>query len=93
MMNILRGKGKITVIFLAILMNTASMSLILFPGSSGYIPEVSPYSGGSGTIVDPYMIENVWELQNMTLDPSAHYALKNDIDATSTTEDTNTEGP
>ncbi|MCK5039237.1 MAG: DUF11 domain-containing protein [Thermoplasmata archaeon] len=84
MMNILRGKGKIMVIFLAILMNTASMSLILFPGGSGYTPEMNPYSGGSGTIVDPYMIENVWELQNMTLDLSAHYALKNDIDATST---------
>ena len=38
--------------------------------------------GGSGTASDPYLIEDVWDLQNMSL--NSHYALKNDIDATIT---------
>ena len=41
-------------------------------------------AGGSGTIADPFLIENVDELQNMTLNVSAHYKLINDIDASAT---------
>ncbi len=40
--------------------------------------------GGSGTVGDPYMIENVDELQAMNNNKAAHYALKNDIDASIT---------
>ncbi len=42
---------------------------------------VTALAGGSGTVEDPYIIENVWELQNMSLNLTAHYALGNDIDA------------
>jgi len=44
-----------------------------------------PFSGGSGTPGDPYVVENLWELQNITLDKAAYYILGNDIDAGSTT--------
>ncbi len=39
------------------------------------------FGGGSGTPIDPYVIENVWDLQNISMDLNAHYILKNDIDA------------
>ncbi|UCE36896.1 MAG: tandem-95 repeat protein [Thermoplasmata archaeon] len=41
-------------------------------------------AGGSGTPEDPYIIENVNELQDMNLDLTAHYKLGNDIDASAT---------
>lgn len=46
------------------------------------------FSGGSGTLTDPYQISNVTHLQNMSSDLSAHYILVNNIDA-SDTEDWN----
>jgi parallel beta-helix repeat protein len=39
---------------------------------------------GSGTTGDPYLIHDVWELQAMKYDLTAHYALANDIDASVT---------
>ena len=42
------------------------------------------FAGGNGTASDPYLITNVYELQNMSKDLSAHYALANDIDASVT---------
>ncbi len=42
------------------------------------------FAGGTGTIHDPYMIEDVHDLQAMEDDLSAHYALANDIDASGT---------
>ena len=42
------------------------------------------FSGGSGTSGDPYQISNVSELQNMSSNLSAHYVLKNDINAYAT---------
>ena len=58
------------------------------PEPSGNVP-VAPLSGGSfgggnGTAGNPYMIEDVWDLQNMSGNLSAHYALANDIDASIT---------
>ncbi|MCK4757310.1 MAG: hypothetical protein KAS67_02545, partial [Thermoplasmata archaeon] len=47
-------------------------------------PDETPLAGGSGTIGDPYLIETVTELQGINGDLSAHYRLKNDIDATET---------
>jgi len=44
------------------------------------------FGGGSGTLADPYMIENVTQLQNMTQNLTAHYELANDIDASETSE-------
>ncbi len=49
-----------------------------------YIGAESLFKQGNGTIGNPYLIHNVWELQNMTLNKSAHYKIVNDIDATPT---------
>ncbi|MDG6220218.1 MAG: GLUG motif-containing protein, partial [Candidatus Thermoplasmatota archaeon] len=48
------------------------------------VKDVVPPPSGSGTIGDPYMIYNVWDLQNINNNLAAHYALANDIDATET---------
>ena len=40
----------------------------------------SSFTGGSGTVLDPYQISDVGELQEMNLDLGAHYILINDID-------------
>ena len=37
---------------------------------------------GSGTITDPYVIQNVTDLQNISLNPAAYYILGNNIDCT-----------
>ncbi|MDG6226273.1 MAG: hypothetical protein QCI82_12315, partial [Candidatus Thermoplasmatota archaeon] len=42
------------------------------------------FGGGSGTVSDPYIIEDVWDLQNMSANLSAHYKLRNVIDASDT---------
>ena len=42
------------------------------------------FGGGSGTLSDPYVIEDVRDLQNMSGNLSAHYVLGNDIDASAT---------
>lgn len=39
---------------------------------------------GSGTVGDPYIIQNVIDLQNMNNDLDAYYELGNDIDASAT---------
>lgn len=39
---------------------------------------------GKGTKDDPYIIKDVWGLQNMSANLSAHYILGNDIDASTT---------
>jgi len=39
---------------------------------------------GSGTALDPYIIYDVTDLQNISLDLAAHYELGNDIDASAT---------
>ena len=42
------------------------------------------FGGGSGTLSDPYIIEDVWDLQNISSNLSAHYILKNNINASIT---------
>ncbi len=64
-------------------MMLASLVPVSF-GSAINISVTGYFAGGSGTIADPYIITNVWELQNMSLDLGAHYALGNDIDASAT---------
>ena len=44
---------------------------------------VSPFTG-SGTVNDPYMINNCNQLQNMSLNLAASYALKGNIDCSAT---------
>jgi len=50
------------------------------------------FGGGNGTIENPYIIEDVWDLQNMSANLSAHYALGNDIDASATANWNNDSG-
>jgi hypothetical protein len=67
-------------VFLLILMAMMILCLVIIMFSSN---EVSA-AGGSGTPSDPYIIENLTELQDMNLNLSAHYKLGNDIDANAT---------
>lgn len=41
-------------------------------------------SRGNGTISDPFKISNVWDLQNISKNLSAHYVLENNINASIT---------
>jgi hypothetical protein len=43
-----------------------------------------PFSGGNGSVNNPFQIMNVSQLQNMSANLSAHYVLVNDIDCTNT---------
>ncbi len=71
---------------LAVGMYTQNTSLQEYENTSGstHISSNHPFARGSGTLEDPYMIYNVHDLQNMSKDLSAHYALANDIDASET---------
>jgi hypothetical protein len=42
------------------------------------------FGGGNGKLSNPYIIEDVWDLQAMSSHLRAHYVLKNDIDASAT---------
>ncbi len=60
--------------------------LVMLPGLPAMRAggEGGSFGGGSGTLADPYIIEDVWDLQNIIGDLMAHYALGNDIDASAT---------
>ena len=68
--------------------------MMLFVGASAIsveisrskVSELNDHIEGSGTEGDPYMIHDVHDLQNISLDLNAHYALANDIDASETSE-------
>lgn len=51
-----------------------------------YDQNASAFTGGDGSLGDPFQISNVTELQNMSANLSAHYILINDIDASNTTK-------
>ena len=83
-------KGQLTAIFIVLI-----LALSVVGVANGYTKEVcceevediSPhFGGGSGTPRDPYLIENVHQLQAMRDDLFAHYALASDIDASETRE-------
>lgn len=44
----------------------------------------SPFAGGTGTQLDPYLISTCLQLQNMSGDLSAYYKITTDIDCSST---------
>lgn len=54
------------------------------PGDGKTYIYVDGFSGGAGTQSDPYIIEDIDELQDIWYKSSAHYALGNDIDASET---------
>jgi parallel beta-helix repeat protein len=69
-----------------LVLSTMGMLLVHGPATNVSAGPVLPtsFAGGSGAIGDPYIIQNVWELQNISLDGNVHYALGNDIDASIT---------
>ena len=56
-------------------------SWIGVPGANG---AGGSFGGGDGTKGNPYVIEDVDDLQNMSSNLSAHYVLGNDINASAT---------
>ena len=62
------------------------MVVSIFPGMG--MMEVEgingSFGGGDGTAGNPYLIEDVLDLQNMSNNLTAYYVLKNDIDASAT---------
>jgi uncharacterized repeat protein (TIGR01451 family) len=75
---------QITAIVLTLLMVATPLGVFTGMVTSSEVVIEKPFAGGSGTTGDPYIIENVWELQNMSLDLGANYSLANDIDASIT---------
>ncbi len=77
---------KIVVLCLVVLLNIVVINVVLAEGRNfdeDNIPNAS-FVSGSGTIDDPYLIENVNQLQDMNENLTAYYALANDIDAEQT---------
>jgi len=67
------------VITIIILISSLSMLTIERADAAG-----GSFGGGSGTSSDPYLIEDVWDLQNIGSGLALNYALKNDINASIT---------
>jgi len=78
-------KGKISVFVIGLLLTS---SMLVAVGGEAYEDESEVgetlFASGSGTEDDPYLIENVYQLQDMKENLSAHYKLVTDIDATET---------
>lgn len=73
--------NKVIAIYVTMIM-VLSASMVMYPmGSDGADGD---FGGGSGTVGDPYVIEDVWDLQNMAKNVSAHYVLAKDINASET---------
>ncbi len=77
-------RNIVLVFALATMLLTTSILTAGFLSAKGYdgherVALSTTFSTGSGTADDPYMIYNVHDLQNMSNDLSAHYALANDI--------------
>ncbi len=76
----MRQKRLLSALLVACLLASLVLPLLTFTA-----PAVSAFSGsGSGTSGDPYIITDVNQLQEMKDNLTAHYALGNDIDASTT---------
>ena len=81
---------RVCVGFFSVLMLLTSSYLVLvnLPISSDFgltmNASAAPFSGGNGSVNNPFKISDASELQNMSLNLSANYILINDIDATET---------
>ncbi len=76
--------GLTILLFVSIFATVASSDYQI---DEGRIEEISAdFAGGSGTEEDPYLIENVTQLQKMNENLSAHYELIDDINASKTSE-------
>ncbi len=68
-------------IIVLLAVSTIVPSLVVTPTAEG---AGGSFGGGDGSPGNPYVIEDVWDLQNMSSNLSAHYILGNDIDASAT---------
>src|SRR5512136_1818987 len=73
-----------TVVLVFTLIFTTFGGIAGWPGQELY-GAGGTFGGGIGTPADPYMIEDVDDLQAMSNNLTAYYALANDIDASNTT--------
>ena len=77
-----RGDGRYYRLTIVLLV----LSMILSAGAN--VPNTEgaggSFGGGDGSPGNPYVIEDVWDLQIMSSNLSAHYVLKDDIDASAT---------
>ncbi|RLI97484.1 MAG: hypothetical protein DRO99_02975 [Candidatus Aenigmatarchaeota archaeon] len=76
----------------AIFAMTAFAALLAFQYPVVAIPPPGIFAGGSGTLEDPYQIETCVQLQNMSTDLTAYYALNNDIHCSMTSKWNDGEG-
>lgn len=76
----MKKKGMTTFFLISVMI----LSAIPLKGSIDAEGKNGSFGGGSGTESDPYIIEDVWDLQNMSKNLTVHYALGNDIDASVT---------
>ncbi|WP_407282199.1 GLUG motif-containing protein [Methanolobus sp. WCC1] len=67
--------------YLLLLRSLTSILFVLL-----FLSPASAFSGGDGSETNPYQISNVYELQDMNQNLTAHYVLINDIDASATSE-------
>jgi hypothetical protein len=60
------------------------IAILFHMTANNAVGEISRFSGGSGTVNDPYLISNVDHLQNMNSDTDAFYLIVDDIDCSGT---------
>lgn len=82
---------KFAAVLLAMSMIATPLSVLSGVVSSTEITPVTPlgggtFGGGDGSIGNPYIIEDALDLQAISGNLNAHYALGNDIDASATVE-------
>jgi len=63
-----------------------ALAMVSTMSSTGVDGTGGSFGGGDGSSADPYIIEDVWDLQNISADLDAYYVLKSDIDASITAE-------
>ncbi len=77
-----------TAILILLLINIGVVLFVYVDDMDATEGDILPlmFAAGTGTGADPYMVYDVHDLQNMSNDLAAHYALANDIDARVTRE-------
>ncbi|MCK5024511.1 MAG: hypothetical protein KAR56_02730, partial [Thermoplasmata archaeon] len=79
-----KPNASISVILALLMIATPLAAMPFVAGETGAPVQTPMFTGGDGSIGDPYWIVNVSDLQNMSLELDAHYKLVNDIDASNT---------
>lgn len=74
------SENRIATVFIVLLMLVSLMNVVSYSVES----ETNATINESGTEADPFLITNVTELQDISMNRTASYALANDIDASET---------